>query len=176
VPRWYVWRRTVSPSRRSATLLSLTFLGSVVSWEPVSTCDACAVKQQMAAQMVSPIQRSGMVLSAAGAGCLLLADPALPQEPMHRQPTEQIFRAAVLPPWMAAHPETRYAMQAACLARCNGATVEAVSASAPGVEAFRLHVAAATAAADRHLVVAYSRKQFLQTGAVERIGQTVLCV
>ena len=56
-------------------------------------------------------------------------------------------------------------MQAACLARCNGATVEAVAAPAPGVDTFRSHVAAVTAAADRHLIAAYSRKQFLQTGA-----------
>lgn len=61
-------------------------------------------------------------------------------------------------------------MQAACLARCNGATVEAVAAPAPGVDTFRTHVAAATAAADRHLVVAYSRKQFLQTGAAKTKG------
>lgn len=55
--------------------------------------------------------------------------------------------------------------QAACLARCNGAAVE-VHAEAPGVAAFRAHAAAAAASEDRHVVVSYSRKEFLQTGAL----------
>ena len=37
---------------------------------------------------------------------------------------------------------------------------------APGVSAFRAHAATAAAAEDRHVVVSYSRKEFLQTGAL----------
>ena len=120
------------------------------------------------------------MLSAAGSGYQLLADPAAPQQPCTDSTAiKSVERPAVLSAWAAERPYTLtlgVAMQAACLARCNGATVEAVAAPAPGVEKFRSHVAAATAAADRHLVVAYSRKQFLQTGAGVRKGQTVLCV
>lgn len=76
-------------------------------------------------------------------------------------------------------------MQAACLARCNGAMVDMVAAPAANLETLRRHVASVTAAADRHIVVSYSRKQFLQTGVQQpqqkllvwtvSLGQFVTC-
>lgn len=51
-----------------------------------------------------------------------------------------------------------------------------MAAPPPGIEKFRSHVAAATAAADRHLIAAYSRKQFLQTGAGKANRLTALRV
>ena len=54
--------------------------------------------------------------------------------------------------------------QAACLARCNGADVVTFPFGAVSEDEFRGMVQQATASADHHLVVSYSRKAFLQTG------------
>lgn len=56
------------------------------------------------------------------------------------------------------------ALQAACLARCNGARVELYPFGSVGLEQFRAMVAEACSTADEHIIVSYSRKEFLQTG------------
>ncbi|KAK9904893.1 hypothetical protein WJX75_005037 [Coccomyxa subellipsoidea] len=54
--------------------------------------------------------------------------------------------------------------QAACLARCNGAKVEVRQSGSFSVEEFREDVRQASRSEAEHLIVSYSRKQFLQTG------------
>ncbi|KAK9838104.1 hypothetical protein WJX81_001620 [Elliptochloris bilobata] len=54
--------------------------------------------------------------------------------------------------------------EAACLARCNGARVAVAEAGSFSLEDFRAAVAAAARSERDHIVVAYSRKAFLQTG------------
>ncbi|KAI3424114.1 hypothetical protein D9Q98_009475 [Chlorella vulgaris] len=54
--------------------------------------------------------------------------------------------------------------QAACLARCNGARVELYPHGAVGVDEFRAMVTHACSSAEEHIIVSYSRRQFLQTG------------
>ncbi len=54
--------------------------------------------------------------------------------------------------------------QAACLARCNGAKVEVRQSGSFSVEDFREDVQQASQSEAEHLIVSYSRKQFLQTG------------
>ena len=56
-------------------------------------------------------------------------------------------------------------LQAACLARCNGARVAVAEAGSFSLEDFRAAVAAAVRSERDHIIVAYSRKAFLQTGA-----------
>ncbi|EIE19118.1 hypothetical protein COCSUDRAFT_19902, partial [Coccomyxa subellipsoidea C-169] len=53
---------------------------------------------------------------------------------------------------------------AACLARCNGARVEVRQSGSFSVEDFREDVQQASQSETEHLIVSYSRKQFLQTG------------
>lgn len=62
-------------------------------------------------------------------------------------------------------------LQAACLARCNGARVELYPFGSVGLEEFRAMVAEACHSAEEHIIVSYSRKEFLQTG-----GWAGLCV
>eukprot|EP00884_Botryococcus_braunii_P008284 jgi/Botrbrau1/17457/Bobra.0054s0046.2 len=54
--------------------------------------------------------------------------------------------------------------QAACLARCNGARCQVISFDDATLEQFREDVVDAVSSGLRHVVVSYSRKQFLQTG------------
>ena len=54
--------------------------------------------------------------------------------------------------------------QAACLARCNGAEVRLYQAGCVSLEGFRALIAEHAAQDDRHIVVSYSRRAFLQTG------------
>ncbi|PRW61025.1 Glutathione gamma-glutamylcysteinyltransferase 1 [Chlorella sorokiniana] len=54
--------------------------------------------------------------------------------------------------------------QAACLARCNGARVELYPYGSVGLAEFRAMVAEACHSAEEHIIVSYSRKEFLQTG------------
>lgn len=60
------------------------------------------------------------------------------------------------------------APQAACLARCNGARVELYPYGSVTVAEFRAMVADACSTAEQHIVVSYSRKEFLQTGVARR--------
>lgn len=55
-------------------------------------------------------------------------------------------------------------MQAACLARCNGARVELHRAGSFSLEEFREAVRETSALEVEHLIASYSRKEFLQTG------------
>jgi len=57
------------------------------------------------------------------------------------------------------------AAQAACLARCNGARVDVREAGSFSVEEFRQQLATAARSEHEHVIVAYSRKAFSQTGA-----------
>jgi hypothetical protein len=70
------------------------------------------------------------------------------------------------PHWASPHPQRRSALpaQAACLARCNGARVELYPHGAVPLPEFRDMVAAACSSAEEHIVVSYSRREFLQTG------------
>ncbi|DBB18600.1 TPA: hypothetical protein ACH3X3_000227 [Trebouxia sp. C0006] len=54
--------------------------------------------------------------------------------------------------------------QAACLARCNGAMAELVRYDSLSEEKFRATVQEICASDQQHVIVSYSRKQFLQTG------------
>ena len=56
-------------------------------------------------------------------------------------------------------------LQAACLARCNGARVELYPYGSISLPDFRTMVAEASATAEEHIIVSYSRKELLQTGA-----------
>lgn len=56
------------------------------------------------------------------------------------------------------------ALQAACLARCNGAHVDLQYQDATGLAAFRHDVEAACTGTDKHIILSYSRKAFQQTG------------
>ena len=71
--------------------------------------------------------------------------------------------------------------QAACLARCNGARVELYPFGSVGVAQFRAMVAEACRTAEEHIIVSYSRKEFLQTGgrgrgcsALRRLARSIL--
>ncbi len=55
-------------------------------------------------------------------------------------------------------------MQAACLARCNGARVELHRAGSFSLEEFREAVRETSTSETEHLIASYSRKEFLQTG------------
>lgn len=55
-------------------------------------------------------------------------------------------------------------MQAACLARCNGARVELHRAGSFSLEEFREAVRQTSTSETEHLIASYSRKEFLQTG------------
>lgn len=55
-------------------------------------------------------------------------------------------------------------MQAACLARCNGARVELHRGGTFSLEAFRSAVRDTSTSETEHLIASYSRKEFLQTG------------
>ena len=59
-------------------------------------------------------------------------------------------------------------LQAACLARCNGARVELYPYGSVGLAEFRAMVAEACRSAEEHIIVSYSRKEFLQTGGWSR--------
>ncbi|KAA6429894.1 MAG: phytochelatin synthase, partial [Trebouxia sp. A1-2] len=54
--------------------------------------------------------------------------------------------------------------QAACLARCNGAMAELVRYDSLSEEKFRATIQEICASDQQHVIVSYSRKQFLQTG------------
>lgn len=54
--------------------------------------------------------------------------------------------------------------QAACLARCNGSKVEMYLYGEVGVGEFRDMVREACSVGSQHIIVSYSRKEFLQTG------------
>lgn len=54
--------------------------------------------------------------------------------------------------------------QAACLARCNGAAVEVYPAGALSLDEFRGMVRDVCGSETEHIIVHYSRKEFLQTG------------
>ncbi|KAL0041162.1 hypothetical protein WJX77_007260 [Trebouxia sp. C0004] len=54
--------------------------------------------------------------------------------------------------------------QAACLARCNGAMAELVRCDSLSEEDFRATVQEICVSDQQHVIVSYSRKQFLQTG------------
>lgn len=62
------------------------------------------------------------------------------------------------------HACSQMCYQAACLARCNGAKVEVRQSGTFNVEEFREDVQRASQSESEHLIVSYSRKQFLQTG------------
>jgi len=55
-------------------------------------------------------------------------------------------------------------VQAACLARCNGAAVDVFPYGIVPVDAFRTMVRDTCSSGESHLIVSYSRKAFLQTG------------
>lgn len=55
-------------------------------------------------------------------------------------------------------------LQAACLARCNGARVELHRAGIFSLEEFRETVRKTSTSETEHLIASYSRKEFLQTG------------
>jgi hypothetical protein len=57
-----------------------------------------------------------------------------------------------------------FGLQAACLAKCNGANVSLHRYGSFGLQGFRQAVAAVCASGEEHLVVSYSRKAFNQTG------------
>ncbi len=59
---------------------------------------------------------------------------------------------------------THFLQQAACLARCNGAMAELVRYDSLSEEKFRATVQEICASDQQHVIVSYSRKQFLQTG------------
>lgn len=59
---------------------------------------------------------------------------------------------------------THVLQQAACLARCNGAMAELVRFDSLSEEKFRATVQEICASDQQHVIVSYSRKQFLQTG------------
>lgn len=63
------------------------------------------------------------------------------------------------------------ALQAACLARCNGSRVETYLYGDVGVEEFRQMVREACSSGTQHIIVSYSRKEFLQTGKVARCAR-----
>lgn len=54
--------------------------------------------------------------------------------------------------------------QAACLARCNGARVEVYAHGSVPELTFRAMLREACASGEEHIIVSYSRKEFLQTG------------
>ncbi len=54
--------------------------------------------------------------------------------------------------------------QAACLAKCNGASTELFLYGSVDVEEFRDLVKQACSVSDFHLIVSYSRRHFQQTG------------
>jgi hypothetical protein len=56
------------------------------------------------------------------------------------------------------------ALQAACLAKCNGARVELHRAGSFTLEDFRRQLLDCAASGEEHVVVSYSRRTFLQTG------------
>jgi hypothetical protein len=56
------------------------------------------------------------------------------------------------------------AVQAACLAKCNGANVSLHRYGSFSLQEFRQAVADVCASGEEHLVVSYSRKAFSQTG------------
>ena len=55
--------------------------------------------------------------------------------------------------------------QAACLARCNGASVNMWRHGDESEDAFRDRVRASCSSTSMHMIVSYSRKGLLQTGA-----------
>ena len=55
-------------------------------------------------------------------------------------------------------------MQAACLARCNGARVDVFRQPDISLADFRQEVIRVTRSSLEHMIVSYSRKAFLQTG------------
>jgi len=59
---------------------------------------------------------------------------------------------------------THVLQQAACLARCNGAMAELVRYDSLSEKKFRAIVQEICASDQQHVIVSYSRKQFLQTG------------
>jgi hypothetical protein len=59
---------------------------------------------------------------------------------------------------------THVLQQAACLARCNGAMAELVRYDSLSEKKFRAIVQEISASDQQHVIVSYSRKQFLQTG------------
>ena len=61
-------------------------------------------------------------------------------------------------------PSLLLALQAACLAKCNGANVSLHRFGSFSLQEFRQAVAAVAASGEEHLVVSYSRKAFSQTG------------
>lgn len=73
-------------------------------------------------------------------------------------------RLALLPHPSACRLSFYIHPQAACLARCNGARVELYPYGSVGLAEFRAMVAEACRSAEEHIIVSYSRKEFLQTG------------
>lgn len=69
-------------------------------------------------------------------------------------------------------------LQAACLARCNGSRVDVYLYGDVGVEQFREMVKEACSSGGQHIIVSYSRKEFLQTGEcwLKHIGKFCLGV
>ncbi len=60
--------------------------------------------------------------------------------------------------------EGHVSIQAACLARCNGASVELHRGGSFSLQEFRAAVRDTSVSETEHLIASYSRKEFLQTG------------
>lgn len=65
-------------------------------------------------------------------------------------------------------------MQAACLARCNGARVELHRGGTFSLEDFRGAVRDTSMSETEHLIASYSRKEFLQTGEASTAHRSIL--
>lgn len=63
------------------------------------------------------------------------------------------------------------AVQAACLARCNGALAEVHRYGDFTLDQFRAMISAGSMSDQEHIVVCYSRKQFLQTGMINQVHE-----
>ena len=68
-------------------------------------------------------------------------------------------------------------VQAACLARCNGAVAEVHRHGSFTLETFRAMISNVSRSEQAHIIVSYSRKQFLQTGTCrsQSLGPCIGC-